>query len=227
MTLAWISGASRGIGRATALRLALRQTELVLLGRASTNLDELKNQLSALDAIFHVAQVDVSDAAQLTAVCREQLGQHGVPDIVINNAGVITRQPVEQITLESWNQQLEVNLRAPFVITREVLPSMRTRGAGRLIYLASISATVGTPLAAAYCASKWGIVGFMKSLAEELSDSGLMTLAILPGSVDTSMLIGSGFDARMSPDDVAHTIAFYALDAGLAHNGGIIEMFGV
>jgi 3-oxoacyl-[acyl-carrier protein] reductase len=227
VTLAWISGASRGIGRATAIRLAQRRTDLLLLGRASTRLDELKAQLSAIGAIFHVAEVDLSNAAQLTAVCREQLQHNGVPDIVINNAGVITRQPVEQITLDSWNQQFDVNLRAPFVLTREVLPSMRTRGNGRLIYMASISATLGTPRAAAYCASKWAVVGFMKSLAEELSNSGLMALAILPGSVDTDMLSGSGFEARMSPDDVARTVAFYALDAGLGHNGSIIEMFGV
>jgi 3-oxoacyl-[acyl-carrier protein] reductase len=67
----------------------------------------------------------------------------------------------------------------------------------------------------------------MKSLAEELRDSGLMTVAILPGSVDTDMLKGSGYPPRMTPEDVAQTIAHYALDAPLAHNGSVIEMFGV
>ena len=122
---------------------------------------------------------------------------------------------------------MAINLRAPFLITRELLPSLRAKRQGRIIHVASISATLGTANASAYCASKWGLVGFMKSLAEELRDSGLMTLAILPGSVDTDMLRGSGFEPRMTPEDVAKTIAHYALDAPLAHNGSVIEMFGV
>jgi 3-oxoacyl-[acyl-carrier protein] reductase len=122
---------------------------------------------------------------------------------------------------------LRVNLTAPFVLTRALLPAMRARRSGRIVFVASISSTLGTAKLSAYCASKWGIVGFMKSLAEELSDSGLMTCAVLPGSVDTRMLTGSVFPPRMSADDVARTLLHYAFDAPLAHNGASIEMFGV
>ena len=104
---------------------------------------------------------------------------------------------------------------------------MRARRTGRIVFVASISSTLGTANLSAYCASKWGVVGLMKSLAEELSDSGLMTCAVLPGSVDTQMVVGSGFPARMSADDVARSLLHYALDAPLAHNGASIEMFGV
>ena len=86
---------------------------------------------------------------------------------------------------------------------------------------------MGCAHAAAYAASKWGLVGFTKSLAAELSDSGVMTLVVLPGSVDTDMLAGSGFAPRMTAQDVAGTLVHYALDAPLAHNGAVIEMFGV
>jgi 3-oxoacyl-[acyl-carrier protein] reductase len=139
----------------------------------------------------------------------------------------VQRDPIETLSLDSWDRQLAVNLRAPYLITREVLPGMREKQKGRIIHVASISSTLGAAHAAAYCASKWGLVGFMKSLAEELRDSGVMTVAILPGSVDTQMLQGSGFAPRMSPDEVACTLVHYAIDAPLAHNGSVIEMFGV
>jgi 3-oxoacyl-[acyl-carrier protein] reductase len=113
------------------------------------------------------------------------------------------------------------------LLTRAFLPTMLRRGSGRILHVASISATLGTRNAAAYVASKWGLVGFMKSLAEELSGTGLMTLAVLPGSVGTRMLEGSGFEPRMTADEVASTVVHYAFDAPLSHNGGIIEMFGV
>jgi 3-oxoacyl-[acyl-carrier protein] reductase len=104
---------------------------------------------------------------------------------------------------------------------------MRRARRGRIIHVASISAAVGSPGAAVYAASKWGLVGFMKSLAGELADSGVATLAVLPGSVDTDMLVGSGFHPRMTAAEVARTIVYYALEAPLAHNGGVVEMFGV
>src|SRR5690606_15875581 len=120
-----------------------------------------------------------------------------------------------------------VNLRAPFILTRSFLRAMRERGRGHMVFVGSISSTLGTARAAAYCASKWGLVGFVKSLAEELKDTGLMAVAVLPGSVDTRMLEGSGFEPRISPVQVASTLVHYALDAPTAHNGGVIEMFGV
>jgi 3-oxoacyl-[acyl-carrier protein] reductase len=120
-----------------------------------------------------------------------------------------------------------VNLRAPFVLTRALLPSMRAAKRGRFVFIGSISGTLGSPGAAAYAASKWGLTGFVKSLAEELSDSGLMACAVLPGSIDTDMLKGSPFPARMSAADVAKSVEFLALDAPLAHNGAVMEMFGV
>jgi 3-oxoacyl-[acyl-carrier protein] reductase len=86
---------------------------------------------------------------------------------------------------------------------------------------------LGSPGAAAYAASKWGLTGFTKSLAEELSNSGLMACSVLPGSIDTDMLKGAAFPARMSAADVAKTVEFLALDAPLAHNGAVIEMFGI
>lgn len=227
MTIALVTGASRGIGRATAVELADRGVQLILLGRPSSALTETNALLTERRASLGKVEVDLADADSTEAACRRIVAQFGAPDIVINNAGIVDRVAIEQTSLASWERQMAINLRAPFLITRELLPSLRAKGQGRIIHVASISATLGTANASAYCASKWGLVGFMKSLAEELRDSGLMTLAILPGSVDTDMLKGSGFEPRMTPEDVAKTIAHYALDAPLAHNGSVIEMFGV
>ena len=151
----------------------------------------------------------------------------GAPDVVIHNAGIAARTSVEETSLASWEEQLAVNLSAPFTLTRALLPAMRARRTGRILFVASISSTLGTANLSGYCATKWGLLGLMKSLASELSDSGLMTCAVLPGSVDTQMLVGSGFPARMSPAAVAQTLLHYAFDAPLAHNGASIEMFGV
>lgn len=227
MTTAMITGASRGVGRATALELARRGVQLILLARTSPALTETTALLLRSGAVFDTVAADLEDAESTVAACQRVVVQFGVPDIVVNNAGIVDRQAVERLSVASWERQLAVNLRAPFLITREFLPLFRAKRQGRIIHVASISSTLGAVNASAYCASKWGLVGFMKSLAEELRDSGLMTVAILPGSVDTDMLKGSGYPPRMTPEDVAQTIAHYALDAPLAHNGSVIEMFGV
>ena len=227
MTVALVTGPSRGIGRATALSLARRGTGLALLGRPSAALDETAAQARHSASRVEVVPCDLSDGAQIDAAARQVLDVLGAPDALVHNAGTIHRATIEETSDEAYDEQLGVNLRAPFLLTRALLPAMRQAGRGRIVFVSSISATLGSPRAAAYCASKWGLVGLMKSLAEELSGSNLMTVAVLPGSVDTAMLIGAGFQARMSAEEVAKTLTHYALDAPLAHNGGVIEMFGV
>jgi 3-oxoacyl-[acyl-carrier protein] reductase len=228
VTRVLITGASRGIGRATAVACAARGSELGLLGRPSKEQRETTD-LCLKNGARRVIELgaDVAVPSELEKAAGEFLRTCGAPDALIHNAGIAARTSVEDTTLASWEDQLRVNLTAPYVLTRALLPAMRARRTGRIVFVASISSTLGTAKLSGYCATKWGIVGFMKSLAEELSDSGLMTCAVLPGSVDTQMLAGSGFPPRMSADDVARTLLHYALDAPLAHNGASIEMFGV
>lgn len=228
MTRVLITGASRGIGRATALACAARGAELGLLGHASALQTEVVDACLASGA-KRVLELpaDATNADQLQRAAAEFLSTLGAPHAVIHNAGIAGRTSVEATTLASWNEHLSVNLSAPFVLTRALLPAMRAQKSGRIVFVGSISSTLGTANLSAYCATKWGIVGFMKSLAEELTDSGLMTCAVLPGSVATRMLEGSGFPPRMSAETVAQTLLHYALDAPAAHNGASIEMFGV
>lgn len=228
MTRVLISGASRGIGRATALACAARGAELGLLGRPSARHSETLEscrQAGAKRVLSLVA--DATQVEQLERAAAEYLDTFGAPDAIVHSAGIALRTSIEATSVAAWQEQLQVNLSAPFVLTRALLPAMRARGTGRIVFVGSISATLGTAGLAGYCASKWGLIGLMKSLAAELTDSGLMTCAVLPGSVDTEMLVGSGFPPRMSPESVAQTLVYHAFDAPLAHNGGCIEMFGI
>ncbi len=228
MSLAVITGPSRGVGRATALGLAQRGLSLALVGRRSPELDAAREAaLAAGSPEVRAWHADLRESATLEPLGREIIAAQGAPLVLVNNAGVVHRKPLEAMTLALWDEQLAVNLTAAFALCRAFLPSMREARQGRIVHVGSISSTMGTPRLTAYCAAKWGLIGFMKSLAEEISDSGLMTVAVLPGSIDTRMLEGSGFPPRMSAEDVANTIVHYAMDAPLSHNGGVIEMLGV
>jgi len=228
VTRVLITGMSRGIGRAAALACAARGAELGLLGRPSERQRRTAESCLANGAkrVLSLA-ADATQIEQLERAAGEYLEAFGAPDAIIHSAGVAVRSSIEATSVASWQEQLQINLSAPFVLTRALLPAMRARGVGRIVFVGSISSTLGTANLAGYCASKWGLIGLMKSLAAELTDSGLMTCAVLPGSVDTEMLVGSGFAPRMSPESVAQTLLHYAFDAPLAHNGASIEMFGI
>jgi 3-oxoacyl-[acyl-carrier protein] reductase len=228
VTSALVTGASRGIGRATAVALARRGVALALVGRASKELDEsvaLAREAGAPEVVAFAC--DLADTASVDAAAYAVLSHFPALEILVNDAGVAPRVSIEETRPDVWDETLAVNLRAPFLLTRAVLPVMRKHARGRIVHVGSISSTLGTARLAAYCASKWGLVGFMKSLAEELSGSGITTVAVLPGSTATRMLEGSGMPPRMGADEVAQTVVHYCLDAPPAHNGAVIEMFGV
>jgi 3-oxoacyl-[acyl-carrier protein] reductase len=224
--VAVVTGAGRGIGRAAALALARRGMDVALLARTMRELELVAGEVVALGRHAVAVRCDVSDGEDVLAASELVFKDLGVPDVVVNNAGVVRREPVHRMTEADWDAVLDVNLKGTFLVTRVFLPSMLERKSGRMVAVASISATLGTPSLSSYCASKWGVVGFVKSLAEELRGTGLQAMCVLPGSVDTDMLKSSGFSAQMSPEDVAQTIAYVALDAPPAMNGAALEMFG-
>lgn len=225
--LAVITGASRGIGRATALALAKRGVRIALLGRSSPMLDDATDAATDLGVEARAFACDVAREDDVARIAEEVLATMGAPRIVVNNAGIVRRGPrVEETSPVDWDEVIAVNLRGPFLVSRAFLPSMLHAKRGRLVHVASISATIGSPGAASYAASKWGLVGFAKSLAEEVRGTGLQSVAVLPGSVDTDMLAGSGFAAQMTAGDVAGLIVYAALDAPDAVNGSALEMFG-
>lgn len=221
-----ITGASRGIGRATALLAAERGLAVDLLGRDSA---ALRMTLSLIQDRGVSARVFHCDLAERTSVDRalSQMLADSAPDLIIHNAGIVKRALIHEQRDELWDQIMEVNLNAPMRITRALLPGMLHRNCGRILFVSSISAVLGTRAQSAYNASKAGIIALMRCLAEELSKTSLSTMALLPGAVDTDMLVGSGFTPQMSADDVAKSLIYYGLDAPRAHNGAAVEMFGV
>jgi len=149
----------------------------------------------------------------------------GPPDVVVLNAGVLERGPVEEFTDEQFDRVLGVNLRGAFLCARAAWKGLaRTRG--RLIAMGSISGTLGTAEAAAYNASKWGLTGLVKSLAEEGRDASIFCAVVLPGSVDTDMLKKTPFEPQMTPGDVARVVRFLAAEAPFAMTGSAVEVFG-
>jgi 3-oxoacyl-[acyl-carrier protein] reductase len=227
MKSALITGSSRGVGRATARLLGARGYSLILLGRDSAARRESESSLREAGVPFSSFACDLADLEAVDAVARLVLDDVGAPDVLIHNAGIVERASIATMSSSSWHRQLDVNLNAPFRLTRAFLPEMLRRGAGRILFVSSISANLGSPQQAAYNASKAALVALMRCLAEELTDTGLMTAACLPGAIDTDMLVGSSYPPRMSADDVAKTLCFLADEASLAHNGGVTEMFGV
>jgi 3-oxoacyl-[acyl-carrier protein] reductase len=206
---ALVTGASRGIGLSIAQALIADGLHVSVC--ASQSAPEVPR--AALSR-----RCDVSDEAQVAALFAEA----GRCDCVVLNAGVLERGPIEQFTAAQWDRVLGVNLRGAFLCARE---AFRT-GATRIVAVGSISGTLGTPRAAAYNASKWGLTGLIKSLAEEGRERGIFCAAVLPGSVQTQMLAQSGFSPRMRPEEVARVVKFLCTDAPFAMTGCAVEVFG-
>lgn len=221
-----ITGAGHGIGRATALAFAREGFNVALWSRVAQSVRSVAKEVEKLGVVALGIEVDVANSVAVQDAARHTAALFGVPTVVVNNAGVVSRALLEKTTEAAWDHVLDVNLKGTFLVTRAFLPAMKKAKRGRIVHVASISATLGTAKQASYCASKWGVVGLMKSLAEELRGTGLQTMAVLPGSVNTRMLRGSPFKPEMEPEDVASTIAYLALRAPAAMNGSAVEVFG-
>jgi len=226
MTPAVVTGAGRGIGRAIALTLADRGCDVALLARTVEQIEEVASAIVVRGRRAIALRCDVANAGEVARAAEQVIAEIGAPRVVVNNAGVVRRARVHEMSEEDWDHVMDVGLKGTFLVTRAFLPRMLAAKRGRIVSVSSISATLGTARQSAYAASKWGMVGFVKSLAEELRGTGLQAMCVLPGSVDTKMLEGSGFAPQMKPEDVAGTVAYAALDAPDAMNGSAIEIFG-
>jgi NAD(P)-dependent dehydrogenase (short-subunit alcohol dehydrogenase family) len=224
--IAVVTGGGRGIGRACAIELARRGADVALLARTKDELEEAAARVKDAGKRALVLECDVTNADAVGKAARRVIEELGAPEVVVANAGVVRRALVSEMDESDWDLVVDVNLKGTFLTARAFVPAMVEKKRGRFIAIGSISSTLGTSHQSAYCAAKWGTVGFVKSLAEELRGSGVQALVVNPGSVDTEMLRGSSFSAQMTPEDVAKVVAFAALDAPDAMNGSTVEMFG-
>ena len=204
-----VTGASRGIGRAIAEELIASGAQVSVC--ASSDPPDLPGSASSV-------RCDVSDEEQV----RRFFAQVGRPDCVVINAGVLERGPIEEFSAARFDRVLAVNLRGAFLCAREAFRA----GARRIVAIGSISGTIGTPHAAVYNASKWGLTGLVKSLAEEGRGRGIFCAAVLPGSTETEMLRKTPFPPQLQPQDVARVVKFLCTEAPFAMTGSAIEVFG-
>jgi 3-oxoacyl-[acyl-carrier protein] reductase len=223
--VAVVTGASRGIGRATAIALARRGIRVALASRSRGALDSVRKEIGG-GAIS--IETDVSSESSVAVMVERTARELGPVDLLVNNAGTLARAPLSELDTASWDRVLDVNLRGAFLCTRAVLPSMVERGRGRIVNVSSISGKLGTPLLTAYCASKWGLLGFSLAAAEELRPKGIQVFAVCPGSVNTEMLQQGlpGAKPDMEPEDVASVIVYLGTEAPDAMTGAALDVFG-
>lgn len=224
-----ITGASRGVGEALARKLCAQGGRAVLCARDEGAIARLAEELRAQhgEGAALGLRCDVAAGSEVATLAERALTFLGEgPQVLFNNAGVVTRRPLAETSEEDWDLVLDVNLKGAFLCARAFVPSMERRGGGRIVNVASISATLGTPKLASYCASKWGLLGLTKALAEELRPKNIQVLALSPGSIDTEMLAGSGFPARMTPSEVAEALLYLGYAAPAQMTGAAVDMFG-
>jgi 3-oxoacyl-[acyl-carrier protein] reductase len=221
-----VTGAGSGIGRATAIALAARGLDVALLGRTRAKLEETARAIRAAGRRAEIVTCDLVRSDEVARAAAQVLSSEA-PRVLVNNAGIGGRMAsIVDTSEEEWDAMLAANLKSVFLVTRAFLPAMLAAKTGRIVTVASIAATLGTARLATYAASKWGAVGFMKSLAEELRGTGLQAMSVMPGAVQTPMLAVTNFPAQMQPEDVAKLVVFAALDAPDAMNGSAVEIFG-
>jgi NAD(P)-dependent dehydrogenase (short-subunit alcohol dehydrogenase family) len=217
-----VTGGGRGIGAATARALTAAGARVTVFARTA---GELAAVVAAGGAALAVAG-DVAREEDVARLFEEHRRAVGACDVLVNDAGVLVRGRAEALPPADFRRVLEVNLVGAFLCARAAIPGMRARRRGRIVNVASISATLGTAEASAYNASKWGLVGLTKCLAEELRDDRVQVLAVSPGSVDTGMLEGTPWAAQMTADDVARVVAWCCGEAPDAMTGSNVEVFG-
>ena len=233
---AWITGASSGIGAALAREFAGRGARVVLSGRDESRLSAVAGDLATETLVL---PFEVTDERAMLAATEQSVGWHGV-DIFVANAGISQRSPAVDTEIAVYRRIIDVDLTAQIAAAQALLPHMAARGQngqpGRLVFISSIAGKVGVPMRTAYCAAKFGLIGYADALRAELSQSGVSVHVVCPGSVATDVsrnaLTGSGetrgrsdkaIDEGIPPAEAAQAI----LDAVAAGHREIVVARGV
>ena len=185
--IAVVTGASKGLGREMAESLALAGAQVALVARSEALLSEVVRGIQDRGGSADYVVADVTDETAASEVDQSVRETFGVCDILINNAGINNRKPIEEMSLEEWHEILEVNLTGPFTMSRALVPGMKRKKWGRIINLTSIMSHVSLPNRTGYSTTKAGLLGFTRALALELAPYNITVNGISPGPFATEM----------------------------------------
>lgn len=216
--VALITGGARGQGRSHALAFAREGADIAFCDAAApidtvpyelpskTDLDETASLVEDLDRRCVAVQADVRDPQAVSRFASDAIAQLGRVDFCLANAGIFTFGPIAEMDDATWQTMLDVNLTGVFHTLRAVLPHMIDRGSGRIVVTSSMAGKMGFPNVGHYCATKWGLIGLIKSVAQEVAADGITVNAVCPTSVGTPMIHNEAAYRLFLPEHEAPTL---------------------
>lgn len=232
-----VTGASRGIGRAIALRLAAGGATVVCVARGS-NADATAQAIVAAGGAARAYAADVTESALVEALIKDTVDTHGRLDILVSNAGIARDQLMLRMKRADWDDVLATNLTAAFTLCQAALKPMIRQRAGRIVAISSVVGQMGNAGQANYAASKAGLIGFCKALAREVASRQVTVNVVAPGLVATDMTKAITESAKTdwaaqiplgrlgSPDDIAAAVGFLASDEASYITGQVLAVNG-
>ena len=205
-----VTGAGRGIGRALAHAFAAEGARVALQGKTKKNLEKVQRELKALGARTVVLPGDVSDEGTVSRCVAAAEQELGPIDVLVNNAGIFATGPIDKIDAIVFDRVIEVNLRGPFLMSRAVLPGMKSRRRGHIVNIASTAGRRGFPGGGAYCASKFGLAGLTEAMRYDVRAFDVRVTCVFPSSVATDLArehdAGLNEARAIQPEDVASAV---------------------
>jgi 3-oxoacyl-[acyl-carrier protein] reductase len=236
--VAFVTGASQGIGRACALKLATEGATVAVAARNQDKLNELVNEIIASGGKAAAFTLDVTDEEQVKSAIKSAIAQFGKIDVLVNNAGITRDQLVMRMRRADWDAVLQTNLTSAYLCIQQVTSSMLKQRWGRIVNITSVFGQMGQAGQANYAASKAGLIGLTMAVARELGSRNITCNAVAPGFIETAMTEALGDEFKQNaakqiplgrvgtPGDVASAVAFLASDAAAYITGHVLNVNG-